>query len=178
MSRWNRRGPAYIPIYPPVLHGQDRARGPRPSSPIEPPGGAPLLVFSSPPFLDSTYLISLSPCPAPPPLFFLPPTPLLAFLPSLSLSLFLSFSLSLYFLLSRSHSLLPDLGSIADFFGPFCSGPRRLCPAPRARFVEEIFGHGFVMRLVLLTHWDHALSELSPLTANVVQYVQLGARIS
>lgn len=52
-------GPRLYTHLPTRADGQDRARGPRPSSPIEPPGGAPLLVFTSPPFLDSTYLISL-----------------------------------------------------------------------------------------------------------------------
>jgi len=53
-------GPRLYTHLPTRTDGQDRARGPRPSSPIEPPGGgASLLVFSSPPFLDSTYLISL-----------------------------------------------------------------------------------------------------------------------
>lgn len=52
-------GPRLYTHLPTRADCQDRARGPRPSSPIEPPGGASLLVFSSPPFLDSTYLISL-----------------------------------------------------------------------------------------------------------------------
>lgn len=58
-------GPRLYTHLPTRASGQDRARGPRPSSPIEPPGGAPLSVFSSPPFLDSiclpTYLPILSP---------------------------------------------------------------------------------------------------------------------
>lgn len=86
-------GPRLYTHLPTRAGGQDRARGPRPSSP-EPPGGAPLLVFSSPPFLDSTYLIlllSLS----------LPPTPLprscclSLSLPSLSFSLAHSLACSL-----------------------------------------------------------------------------------
>lgn len=102
----------------PTRDGQDRARGPRPSSPIEPPGGAPLLVLFSSPFLDSTYLISL-----------LVLRLLLSFSSSYTASCISASSLSLFFFLSRS--LLPsDLGLLADFFAPFCSGPRRLCPVP------------------------------------------------
>lgn len=59
MSRSNRRGPAYIPIYPPVLATrivQGAPDPPRRSSSTE---RGPSLVVSSPPFLDS--LSTLSP---------------------------------------------------------------------------------------------------------------------
>lgn len=64
VSRWNRQGPAYIPIYPPVTgaDGQDRARGP-PTLLVRSchlTGGAPLSIVSSPFFGASTYLSYLS----------------------------------------------------------------------------------------------------------------------
>jgi len=125
-------GPRLYTHLPTRADDQDRVRGPRSSSPIELPGGAPLLLFSSP-FLDSLLTLSLSlSCTLS---LFLPPTPLLVFLP-LFLSLFLS------------RSLLPFLDLLADFFAPFCSGPR-LCPALHARFIEMIFANGFITRLVL-----------------------------
>ena len=72
VSRWNRRGLAYIPIYPPAAPRPGSYRGPRPSSPGVPPG-APLLLFSSRPY-SSSFLF-------PPPLLhplFLPSPPPLA----------------------------------------------------------------------------------------------------
>lgn len=104
-------GPRLYTHLPTRASGQDRARGPRPSSPIEPPGGAPLLVFSSPPFLDSiclptylpTYLPYLSPC-----------------LTSFPLSFFSSYTASR---ISASISLASAYFQLAHRF--FCSFPFR-----------------------------------------------------
>lgn len=129
-------GPRLYTHLPTRADGQDRARGPRPSSPIEPPGGAPLLVFSSPPFLDSTNLISL-----------LVLHLLLSFSSSYTASRIsassLSFSLFLFFFLSRSHSLLPDLGLLADFLRSFLfritiSMLGTLCPVRRRDLRKRI----------------------------------------
>lgn len=162
-------GPRLYTHLPTRTGGQDRARGP--SSPTVPPGGAPLLLLSSPPFLDF-YLSTLSPSLFPHQLLSLslPPTPFLAFLPPVSLPRSPSLSLA--------HLLLPVLGLLVDSFTPFRSGPRRLRPHAGPEEIFE-FRNGLVKWCspVLLTHWDHASSELNPLTACDV-HVQLRSMVS
>lgn len=93
MSRWNRRGPAYIPIYPPAA--------PRPGSykgapdPLHPPPYHGPLFYSSLLFPLPSFLLSSTPRATPPPTcppFYLPlPSPrLFSVLTHLTLSLSLS----------------------------------------------------------------------------------------
>lgn len=144
-------GPRLYTHLPTRADGQDRARGPRPSSPIEPPGGASLLVFSSPPFLDSTYLISLL-------VLYL----LLSF--SSLLHRFSHFCLSLFLVLARFCLILT------------CSPISSLLSVPDYDVYIWYLMLGssrrFVMWLVLLIQWYQlALSELNSLTSNSISEI-------
>lgn len=71
VSRWNRRGPAYIPIYPPSGSAWPGSyRGPRPSSPVIARGPSFTLLFSS--LFDPSSFLHLTTVPSASPLR--PPT--------------------------------------------------------------------------------------------------------
>lgn len=108
MSRWNRRGPAYIPIYPPAAPQPGSYRGARPSSPGIVPGAPPLL-FSS---LSSSVVLLFSTS------VHLPLHPFPTLLPSIVNSY-----------LSSHHSAAISTGRVFLLPYPGARSPRDVCAA-------------------------------------------------